>query len=313
LSSHSEHPRAPHIGEALAARLFVDARAGEWCLSPGAFTAHLESCVRHAFPDADVDEASLERFLASLHLPDLALACACAEGIDTAWDHFVREYRPVLYRAADAIDPSGGAREQADSLYAELFGLRTQDGERRSHFRYFHGRSSLATWLRAVLSQRHVDRVRRDGRVVPLPDDEAATPLTAPTGPGIVALRYLELMRRLVLAAVAALAPRDRLRLRCYYAQDLTLAQIGTLLREHEATVSRHLARSRRAIRADVEAALRTQERMTEGEVAECFAAVLQDAGPLDIGELLAEPADADPTRARSSGRIVQGRERERS
>jgi len=38
------------------------------------------------------------------HLEDLALACACASGHEGAWEHFVREYRPLLYRAADAID-----------------------------------------------------------------------------------------------------------------------------------------------------------------------------------------------------------------
>ena len=82
------------------------------------------------------------------------------------------EYRPVLYRSADAIDPGGGARELADSIYADLFGLQERDGERRSLFRYFHGRSSLATWLRAVLAQRQVDRVRATRRLTPLEDEE---------------------------------------------------------------------------------------------------------------------------------------------
>ena len=62
-----------------------------------------------------------ERYLASLHLEDLALACACALGDHAAWDHFVLEMRPPLYRAADALDRSGGARELADSLYADLY------------------------------------------------------------------------------------------------------------------------------------------------------------------------------------------------
>ena len=73
------------------------------------------------------------------------------------------EYRPVLYRAADALDRSGGAREVADSLYAELYGIKDAPGERRSLFHYFQGRSSLATWLRAVLAQRYVDRLRASG------------------------------------------------------------------------------------------------------------------------------------------------------
>ena len=45
----------------------------------------------------------------------------------------------------------GTGRELADSLYADLFGLDTRDGERRSLFRYYHGRAKLTTWLRSVL------------------------------------------------------------------------------------------------------------------------------------------------------------------
>ena len=55
--------------------------------------------------------------------------------------------------------------------------------ERRSLFRYFQGRSSLATWLRAVLSQRYVDRLRAQKRLEPLPDeDDAARPSRRPRG-----------------------------------------------------------------------------------------------------------------------------------
>ena len=58
---------------------------------------------------------------------DLDLARRCAAGEPAAWDRFVLEYRPVLYRAADALDRSGGAREVADSLYAELYGLKDRN------------------------------------------------------------------------------------------------------------------------------------------------------------------------------------------
>jgi len=270
----------------LVARLHKRARADRWALSITTFAAALEASVRRAF-DRSPDRRQLEKYLDSLHLEDLALAWACAEGSDAAWEHVMREHRPTLYRAGDAIDPGGG-RELADSLWAELFGLTERDGERRSHFRYFHGRSSLTTWLRAVLAQRHVDRVRSHRRLDALPDDESAAALPAPAMDVNPARdRYFAVMRRAVLAAVAALAPRDRLRLTCYYAQDLTLAQIGRALGEHEATVSRHLTRTRRAIRAGVEHELADRERMTEAEIAECFASVLDDAGSLEIADLL--------------------------
>jgi RNA polymerase sigma-70 factor, ECF subfamily len=288
-------------------RLHRKAQADRWSLPIEAFAVALESSVRKAFSSGPADPRQIERYLDSLHLDDLALACACAQGSDPAWEHFIREHRPVLYRAADAIDPSGGSRDLADSLYGELFGLDVRDGERRSHFRYFHGRSSLATWLRAVLSQRHVDRLRSVRHQDPLPEDEATGAIPAPRDEvDPKRAGYVSLMRRSVTAAVALLAPRDRLRLRCYYAQDLTLAQIGRMLNESEATASRHLSRVRREIRATVEGELR-QQRMSDAEIAECFASVVADSASLDLAEMLGaelgSELGSDPTELGSDPR----------
>ena len=75
-----------------------------------------------------------------------------------------------------------------------------------------------------------------------------------------------------------------------YYVQELTLAEIGRLLNEHEATVSRQLARTRRAVRVAVERELREDAGLTEAEVAECLASVADDPGTLDLQPLLASP-----------------------
>src|SRR6202035_4013845 len=105
------------------------------------------------------------------------LATACMEDRAAAWEHFVNAYRPYLRAAAAAVLRCGSAspeaRELADSLFAELYGL--ADGTRgdRSLFRYFHGRSSLKTWLRAVLAQRHIDVIRAGRRFASLEDDGA--------------------------------------------------------------------------------------------------------------------------------------------
>ena len=277
---------------ALVDRLHRRAKAERWSVTRAAFAAALERSVTRAF-DPLPAAAAIEKYLDALHLDDLALACACADGHGPAWDHFVLEFRPVLYRAADAIDATGGAREAADSLYAELFGLTAHDGERRSHLRYFHGRSSLATWLRAVLSQRYVDRVRATRRMDPLPADESPQALHAPSRTADpMRQRAVALMQRAIATAVAALPPRDRLRLSCYYAQSLTLAEIGRMLKEHEATVSRHLTRVRKQVRSAVERQLRETERMSDVQIAECFASVVEDPGSLDIAELVGRSDD---------------------
>jgi RNA polymerase sigma-70 factor (ECF subfamily) len=173
-------------------------------------------------------------------------------------------------------------------LYADLFGLRERTGERQSLFRYFHGRSSLTTWLRAVLAQRHVDRLRANRRLDALPDEESSAALPAPSPPiDPDRYRYLGLIRRTFERAIVNLAARDRLRLACYYAQELTLAETGRVLGEHEATSSRQLARTRRAIKDDVERQLRVECGLSDDEIAQCFASVTQDAGPLDLQQML--------------------------
>ncbi len=281
--------QAPRIDPALLTRLYRLAKAERWQVPIERFAAALEAGAGRAPGGAGAGE--LERFLTSLHLEDLALACACEIGSEAAWEHFIREQRPVLYRAADALEPGGGARDLADSLYAELYGLRERDGARQSLFRYFHGRSSLATWLRAVLSQRYVDRVRARRRLAPLPEEEAALgPARGSDPPEPDRARFRDLLRTALDRAVRDLAPRDRLRLRCYYAQQLTLAQTGRLLGEHEATVSRQLGRTRGAIREAVERRLRAEAGLNDAQIARCFEVATDDAGPLDVNELLGGP-----------------------
>ena len=243
--------------------------------------------------------------MSASHGEDLELARRCAAGDEQAWERFIVEFRPLLYRAADALDRSGGAREVADSLYADLYGLQERDGERRSLFRYFQGRSSLGTWLRAVLAQRYVDHLRAQRRAEPLPDDSIAPSVPAPDPDRP---RYLALVREALARAVSRLAARDRLRLACYYVQELTLAETGRVLLEHEATASRQLARTRRALREDVERELKGESGLTADQVARAFECTAEDAGPLDLQQMLSSTADRKES---TPDRSIRGRTRD--
>jgi RNA polymerase sigma-70 factor len=246
------------------------------------FVAALERSVGHRFPDGGAADA-VGGFLESLNMADLALAAACQQGGDAAWEHFVREYRPGLLSAARAICRSNeaAARELADSLYAELFGVRGEAAERRSLFDYYHGRSKLSTWLRSILAQRRIDQIRASRRTESLDEqneehgeDAVLTraqragipPAEEPDRPRLAAL-----LQAALTAGLGALPARDRLRLACYYLRDMTLAQIGRLLGEHEATASRHLERTRRDLRKHVEQALREKCRLSDAQIQLCY------------------------------------------
>jgi hypothetical protein len=70
------------------------------------------------------------------------------------------------------------------------------------------------------------------------------------------------------------------------------------MLRESEATVSRHLARTRRAIRDAVERRLRT-EGLGDAEIAECFESATADPGEIDLNRELND-ARKEPAPRRS-------------
>ena len=269
------------IPHKVAKRLHHLALAERWSVSLEQFTEALQASAERGC------SGDLASYLNGLHLRDLGLACGCAAGDERAWEHFIREYRPVLYRAADAIDPGGGVRELADSLHADLYGVRERDGERRSLFRYFHGRSSLATWLRAVLAQRHIDAIRASRRVEPLPDDDVDPRVVSKTAPDPDRARFLALIERALSVAPSRLTDRDRLRVACYYSQQLTLAETGRVLKEHEATVSRQLAKARQTLRKEIERRLRDEHGLDEAQIGQCFACVADDPGSLDLGAML--------------------------
>jgi RNA polymerase sigma-70 factor (ECF subfamily) len=249
---------APPVSEAAIDALFARADAARWDLSRDAFAVAVRRAVS-AIAGASAEPTRIEAIVAGLHAADLALALACAAGHGAAWDHFVLTFRPELYRAARAMTYDATGRELADSLYADLFGLDTRDGERRSLFRYYHGRAKLSTWLRSVLAQRHVDVVRARKRTTSLDDDPeqpVEARLVAAPAVDAVTASSMRLAALAVTAALDLLTWDDRRRLAYYYVHGMKLLAIGRAFDESEATASRKLERARQALRAAIEAEL---------------------------------------------------------
>jgi RNA polymerase sigma factor (sigma-70 family) len=261
-------------------RLFVKAGAARWGVSEDAFADALKRSCRHRFRGLSPSTSEIDAYLESLNVEDLALACGCLAANEPAWEAFVLRFRSELYAAARAIAGQGG-RDLADGLYADLFGL--GEGEtRKSLLVYFHGRSRLGTWLRSILAQRHVDAWRATKNLTVLPDEPAGAASAGrerqmPPDPD--RSNYLAHLEWALGLALGALDPRDRLRLSSYYVQQLTLAQIGRALGEHEATVSRKLDRTRRDVRQRVERALREERGLAPPQIRRCFDYALEDWG----------------------------------
>lgn len=180
---------------------------------------------------------------------DWALVQACLSGSERAWELFIARYRPVVFSMALAITSDGSlAGELADSLWAELFGTKTdQNGRRLSKLSFYSGRGSLQGWLRASLAQEYVKRFRKDRRFMQL-DDEADT-ANARLMKGDAAAPADPRVDRALEQAVAELNGEERLLLASYYLDERSLAEIGVMLSLHESTVSRRLTKTIRRLR----------------------------------------------------------------
>jgi RNA polymerase sigma-70 factor len=300
-ASENSGPNAAELRRALeryADSLYAGSRAAEWGLSPVQFLTALERSAGKRFSGGGFSPGRLEEYVGTLHIEELCLATACLEGSEAAWECFVGQYRGYLRAAAGIITKKSragtDAQELADSLFAELFGL--VDGKRgeRSLFRYFHGRSSLKTWLRAILAQRYVDRLRKSRRWEQWEQEEEGkrdySPQQGkgPAAPDPHRHRYLTRFVAALREALALLVAADRERLELYYAREKTLAEIGRAIGEHESSVSRNLERIRRQLRSSIEEKLRCPPALSEAEIALCFQYAAEDS-PIDFRQIFPE------------------------
>jgi len=204
----------------------------------------------------DATPSEVRELYASLRVEELALARACAAGQERAWEVFLTRYRAKLYDVAGYITKeSSSARELADSIYAELYGTTTRDGQRISKLASYTGRGSLEGWLRTVLAQEHVNRFRRQRRLVSL-DEEAEGGVqfaTADTEPVIAVDPRIEAA---IDEAIAALPVEDRFVLASYFLDSRTLAEIARSLGVHESTISRKLDKLAKSLRKQILAGL---------------------------------------------------------
>jgi len=242
---------------------------------------------RYLPPQASAAEsAELHR---SLKIEELVLARACARGNELAWERFLNQYRSKLFSAAAAIaKEESAARELADGLYAELYGMRQgEGGERISKLASYTGRGSLEGWLRTVLAQEYINRHRSQRRLVSFDERreqgeqfEARSEAVAPVDARL---------EQSVDQALAETAAEERLLLAWRYLDGCTLAEIAHMLGVHESTISRRMDKITGSLRKRILRGLR--ERGMTARAAE-------EAMEVDVRDLLVDVR----------GRLAQGK-----
>jgi RNA polymerase sigma-70 factor (ECF subfamily) len=236
---------------------------------------------------ASATHADARSFLLALRIEELALAQACAAGNNSAWELFLTRYREKLYQSALRIArEDSSARDLADSLYAELYGTTTRDGERVSKLASFTGRGSLEGWLRTVLAQEFVNRYRRTKRLVSLDEEsEEGAQFAAPQPEPVPSADSR--LESATDAALAALDSEDRMVLAAYYLDGRTLAEIARMLGVHESTISRKVDKLAKSLRKKILAGL-MQQGMARRQAEEALEADVRDL-QVDIRRSLAQ------------------------
>lgn len=233
--------------------------------------ASLEKYLLKEFPEAAT--ATVTEFIDQLQADDLCLVIACESGDATAWNDLVERYSPTVRSAArNAAGNEDGAEDLAQSIWAELHGLRVRaDGKPSSKLAYYSGRGSLAGWLRAVVAQLAVDQHRKQSRFVQTEEDgdfdrlesggegrEARISGSPALNPEAALSHKRERveMERALARSIAEMQDEDRLLVKLYYFDGLRLKEAGAVLGVHEATASRRLTRVHGELRRRVEEVL---------------------------------------------------------
>ena len=250
--------------------------------------------------DPQLPEAEIAKFIDELQADDLCLIIACERGDENAWNDLVERFTTTVRSAARSASSNEDAAEDlAQSIWAELYGLRTRkDGAPASKLAYYSGRGSLAGWLRAVVGQLAVDTFRKQSRLVQTEEDadldRLAMDASGGDGQAMLAVipnpeesmsnRFAQAdMQQALNRAVQELAAEDRLLVKLYYFDNLRLREAGVVLGVHEATASRRLTRIQTDLRKRVSRILIDERGWTAAETEKSFAEVAQH---LDIAQI---------------------------
>lgn len=232
--------------------------------------------------------AVIDEFIDKLQADDLCLIIACEQGNQNAWTDLVERFSATVRSAArSASSNEEGAEDLAQSIWAELHGLRLRDdGQPAGKLAYYSGRGSLAGWLRAVVAQLAVDQHRKQSRLVQTEEDadfdriiQHAQEENTWSGHGQALNPELQISSKLAGAdlqkalaeSVKTMSAEDRLLVKLYYFDGLRLREAGAVLGVHEATASRRLTRIHTELRQQVEKILVERDGWTKPETEQAF------------------------------------------
>jgi RNA polymerase sigma-70 factor, ECF subfamily len=272
---------AAQVGEALDARL-AEAAAAHPALrvAPERLAARLAEGLSLSSGSGDEVAAAVR----ALHAEDLLLALACEAGDRAALRTLDQALTDAVPRAAARLRPSNTFVDEVAQQLRQKLLVAPEGG--RTKLRDYKGRGALAHWLRAAALRLSLNLLeseapqRRAARPQQGEGQQGSGPLDrmAAAGPdpelGLIKRRYAPQFRAALESALAGLGPKERNLLRLYFAQGLTVEEIGRLEGTHKSTISRWLTRARVQLLAEVRAQLGRSLSLGDRELDSLLAAV---------------------------------------
>jgi RNA polymerase sigma-70 factor (ECF subfamily) len=214
---------------------------------------------RLSWPGIEVDfELFIARVGDTAVIPDvkeLYLACACSAGNVRAVEEFDRQYLAAVPAAVARVDSSADFVAEAQQLLRErlLVGPTAK-------IHSYRGEGSLAGWVRTAAIRTALNLRRTVARAL-VDSSSQADDVEALLDPELIAIKercqseFAAALRR----AVAALDAEDRVLLRFYYVDQLTLAKIAAFERVAVSTIYRRMLATNEAVLSAVKTDLRTR------------------------------------------------------
>lgn len=219
-----------------------------------------------AFADVVLERATVHHSdrnplesISRLCLDDLYLAAACCQGDEEAWRECRERYFSYIRDFAKRFVHERAAADVADQVIADLW--------QRRRLAQYDGRSTLKTWLGAVVAHAAINAGKRERLMTTL-------------DPGTMESRFQAIgggededthrrFATLVTRAVGELEPDAKVLLLLYYEQGLTLDEMVSVLGTSKATLSRRLDRLRRGLREAIEASAQQELRVDSAALRE--------------------------------------------
>jgi RNA polymerase sigma-70 factor (ECF subfamily) len=245
-------------------------------------------------PNHEESEKALADFLDHLSWEDLCLSTACDSGDPHAWRIFHERFQPLIERAAKAAAGSlAEGIEIASTLLSDLFLPATLSNEKSSSkISQYHGLGSLEGWLKVLISRMAIDRVRSQRRQTSL-EDLPQDPIQPDSYQSVLRMvqsaetrQAVRLFRLSIQEVLSTLSTREKLLLKFYFFEKITLKQIGEIVKVHESTVSRLIDRLKMRIRKEVERTLCQKHQVRPNELLDLIETGLSNAD-LDFNRLL--------------------------